>query len=147
MGKHSIAKIPKEMASFLKLPNPELYTGHSYRRSATTIAADNGASIEELKRLGDWKSTSVVERYIQNSVSYKRKISNRISGAINLPSTIVRDQENVAPSVESSVAGGLVSVVARDGRTSLSQSLNNVRIKIPENKDSIIFHFGGVYDY
>lgn len=58
-GKNSIAKIPKEMAKFLELPEPDTYTGHSYRRSATTIAADNGATIDDLKRLDLWKSNGV----------------------------------------------------------------------------------------
>lgn len=52
MGKHSIANIPKLIAEFLKLPEPKLYTGHSYRRTGTTIAADAGASMEDLMRLG-----------------------------------------------------------------------------------------------
>jgi hypothetical protein len=89
MGKHSIAKIPKEMAKFLKLPEPHTFTGHSYRRSGTTIAADAGASIEDLKRLGPWKSTSVCERYIQNSLGHRRKLAKLISGPINLPSTSI----------------------------------------------------------
>lgn len=33
MGKHSIAKIPKEAAAYLNLPEPSTYTGHSYRRT------------------------------------------------------------------------------------------------------------------
>lgn len=87
MGKHSIAKIPKEMAKFLQLPDPEAYTGHSFRSTGTTIAADAGANIEDLKRLGEWKSVSVCERYIRNSLGHKRKLANLISGAVNLPST------------------------------------------------------------
>lgn len=87
IGKNMIANVPKEMAKFLKLPNPESYTGHGYRRTGTTIAANNGASLEELKRIGDWKSTAVCERYIQESVGHKRKLGRFISGAINLPST------------------------------------------------------------
>lgn len=85
MGKHSIAKIPKEVATFLKLPEPQTYTGHSYRRSGATMAADAGFSITELKRLGGWKSDKVCEGYIQESLGYKRKMSKKICDAINLP--------------------------------------------------------------
>lgn len=74
MGKHSIAKIPKEIAAFLKLPEPNLYTGHSYRRSGTTIAADAGASVEDLMRLGPWKSIAVCQRYVQDSKRNKRNL-------------------------------------------------------------------------
>lgn len=87
MGKHSIAKIPKEVAAFLKLPEPKLYTGHSFRRTSTTIAADAGASFEDLMRLGPWKSISVCQRYIQDSKTRKRKMANLIGGANDLPST------------------------------------------------------------
>ncbi|KAG4070681.1 hypothetical protein HA402_013601 [Bradysia odoriphaga] len=87
MGKHSIAKIPKNVATYLKLDEPAKYTGHSYRRTGTTIAADAGASLEDLKRLGPWKSSKVCEGYIQESRGYKRKLGNMITGAINLPSS------------------------------------------------------------
>lgn len=54
IGKNSIAQMPQKIALFLNLPNPERYTGHSYRRSSTTILADAGAAIETLKRHGPW---------------------------------------------------------------------------------------------
>lgn len=71
MGKNSISIIPKEVATFLGLANPKDYTGHSVRRSSTTIAANAGAGIEMLKRLGGWKSSTVCEGYIQESLGYK----------------------------------------------------------------------------
>lgn len=86
MGKNSIAKIPKEIAKFLELPNHETYTGHGFRHSSTTILANAGASIEDLKRHGPWVSTKVCESYIRNSVAHKRKIGRMISNAIQLPS-------------------------------------------------------------
>ena len=49
MGKNSIAKIPKEMAKYLNLPDPSSYTGHSYRRTSTTVAVDAGCSMDEIK--------------------------------------------------------------------------------------------------
>ena len=61
IGKNLIARFPKDIAKFLGLENPESYTGHSYRRTGTTIAANNGANIEQLKRIGSWKSTSTRE--------------------------------------------------------------------------------------
>lgn len=53
----------------------------------TSIAADAGASMEDLMRLGPWKSITVCQRYIQESKRNKRKLGNLIGGAINLPST------------------------------------------------------------
>lgn len=106
MGKHSIAKIPKNVATFLGLDQPSAYTGHSYRRTGTTIAADAGASLEDLKRLGPWKSSKVCEGYIQQSSTYKRKLGNMITGAVNLPSTskaVLSDRTNTENDYEKNV--------------------------------------------
>jgi integrase len=35
----------KEIANYLKLPEAENYTGHSFRRSSATILVDAGADI------------------------------------------------------------------------------------------------------
>lgn len=78
VGVNSFGKMPSEIAIFLKLPNPELYTGHSYRRSSATFLADSGEGITDIKRLGGWKSTTVAEEYIDESTSYKKGLSNKI---------------------------------------------------------------------
>lgn len=65
----------------------EKYTGHSFRRTSTTILANQGVGIETLKRHGPWKSNTVCEGYIQNSLAQKRKVGSLISNAICLSST------------------------------------------------------------
>lgn len=87
MGRNTIAKVPKEIAKFLELPDHYTFTGHGLRRTGTTILADTGVGIETLKRLGPWKSSSTCEGYIQNSLTHKRKLGNLISNSINMPST------------------------------------------------------------
>lgn len=84
MGKNSIAKIPKEVAKFLDLPNSERYTGHGFRRTSTKILVNTGVGIETLKRRSIWKTNSACELYIQNSLAQKRKVGSLISSAINL---------------------------------------------------------------
>lgn len=101
IGKNNIAKFPKEIAKFLHLENPESYTGHSYRRTGATIAADAGASMEQMKRMGPWISPTVCEKYIQESVGYKRQLGRIISGAINLPSTVTSGSARVMENVTS----------------------------------------------
>lgn len=78
VGKNTLGKVPNMIANYLKLPNPELYTGHCMRRSSTTLLADAGADITTIKRHGGWKSTTVAESYIENSVANKTKIANQI---------------------------------------------------------------------
>lgn len=87
MGKNAVAQVPKVIAKFLGLPEESTYTGHGIRRSSTTILADTGASFGSLRRHGQWKSSKVIEGYIANSFTHKRKNGNLISSAINLPST------------------------------------------------------------
>lgn len=85
IGKNKMGSMPKEIASFLQLPDAKLYTGHSFRRTSATLLADAGADITTIKRLGGWKSTNVAEGYIEDSVNNKRKMSNRIADSIGTP--------------------------------------------------------------
>lgn len=64
IGKNSIAAMPKKIAEYLNLPHSQLYTGHGLRRTSTTVLADAGASIEQIKRHGGWKSNTVAESNI-----------------------------------------------------------------------------------
>lgn len=85
VGINTFGKMPAEIASYLGLPNPERYTGHSFRRSSATFLADSGEGITNIKRLGGWKSTAVAEGYLEDSVEQKKTISNKIlSGTGNL---------------------------------------------------------------
>lgn len=61
IGKHSFEKMPNRMAGFLQLPDPQKYTGHSFRRTSATLLADAGANITTLKRHGGWRSAVVTE--------------------------------------------------------------------------------------
>ncbi|CAH1383311.1 unnamed protein product, partial [Tenebrio molitor] len=72
----------KAIAAFLKLPNPEQYSGHSFRRSSVTILVDAGGDITALKRHGGWKSTAVAEGYMDESVKNKTDTANKISSSI-----------------------------------------------------------------
>ncbi|KAK9696285.1 hypothetical protein QE152_g32010 [Popillia japonica] len=68
-----------------------MYTGHCFRRSAATMLANFGADLVTVKRLGCWKSSSVAETYIEESVGSKIAASKRILvGPENQPSTSVQ---------------------------------------------------------
>lgn len=98
VGINTIYKIPKKIADFLELPNSEMYTGHCFRRSGATMLANSGADLITVKRLGGWKSSSVAESYIEESIGRKIDISNRIlSGSENQSSTSVKlSQQTIA---------------------------------------------------
>lgn len=78
IGIHKFGAMPQEIATYLKLPNAQKYTGHCFRRTSATWLVNSGADITMLKRHGGWKSTSVAEGYIENSVESKSVISEKI---------------------------------------------------------------------
>lgn len=65
VGKNTFGKIPSKIASFLNLPNPETFTGHSLRRISTL------SNMTTLKRHGGWRSSTVAEGYLDDSMENK----------------------------------------------------------------------------
>jgi len=87
IGKNKIGNMPKEIANYLNLPDPQAYTGHSFRRTSATLLADSGGDITTLKRHGGWKSSQIAEGYIEDSINKKKKIFNQITESITYPSS------------------------------------------------------------
>lgn len=73
IGKNKFDKMPNTIPTYLNLPDPHPYTGHSFIRTSATLLADSGADITTLKRHGGWKSTTVAEglyfKIIKNCIS------------------------------------------------------------------------------
>ncbi|KAJ8917661.1 hypothetical protein NQ315_005108 [Exocentrus adspersus] len=84
VGINTLAKVPSIVASFLNLPNAELYAGHCMRRTSTTLLANKGADLTTIKRHGGWKSSAVVESYIEDSISNKLDIARKVQGEFNI---------------------------------------------------------------
>ncbi|XP_015127125.1 uncharacterized protein LOC107048471 [Diachasma alloeum] len=84
IGIHTIGAFPKKMATFLNLPNPEKYTGHSFRRSGATVAAEAGLDFLSLKKLGGWSSSKTPEGYVEKTDVIRNKISTKITNAIQI---------------------------------------------------------------
>ncbi|KAJ8933118.1 hypothetical protein NQ318_005627 [Aromia moschata] len=72
----------KQIAKYLNLSDANLYTGHCFRRTSTTVLVDAGGDITALKRHGGWKSMTVAEGYIENSIKNKINVSNIILNSI-----------------------------------------------------------------
>ncbi|KAJ8974496.1 hypothetical protein NQ317_019454, partial [Molorchus minor] len=77
VGKNTMGKIPSVVASYLKLPDVACYTGHCLRRSSAALLADAGVDITTIKRHAGWKSTTVAEGCVENSIENKTKIANQ----------------------------------------------------------------------
>lgn len=113
VGINKFGTMAKEIAKFLQLPNPELYTGHCFRRSSATILVNAGADLLTLKRHGGWKSSNVAESYIDNSIANKMKISKSIVESIQPPAPLEPEHNNaveaqyVSPSTSTSTAANI----------------------------------------
>lgn len=83
VGIHQFGKMPQNVAEFLKLNNPRQYTGHCFRRTSATILIDSGSDVTTLKRHGGWRSSSVAEGYVEDSIKNKIDVANRILKADN----------------------------------------------------------------
>lgn len=100
VGMNSIAKVPKDIAQYLGLPEPCKYTGHCFRRTSATLLVNGGGNITQLKKHGGWKSTNVAEGYIDECLAQKIATSEKILGpapTINKSPIFVeaRNSENI----------------------------------------------------
>lgn len=104
IGINKFGSMPKEVAEYLNLPNAETYTGHSFRRTSATLLVDAGADITTLKRHGGWKSNTVAEGYISDSLNNKKKICQQITSGIVLNKQVtIINSEQESETISSSV--------------------------------------------
>ncbi len=85
IGKNTAAEIGKKIAARLKLQDAAKYTGHCWRATAITWAANAGLSKNEINALSGHKSDAVVDNYIRQSVPMKMVTSGAVS--------LVQDEE------------------------------------------------------
>lgn len=104
IGINTIGKVPKSIATYLKLPEPELFTGHCFRRSSVTHLANSGGDLITIKRHGGWKSSAVAEGYIDNSIKKKLDVAEILSNTA--PTTSAKITEN--PSTSNSIDSDLL---------------------------------------
>lgn len=89
VGINKIGEMPSLIAKWLGKDMCDRYTGHCFRRSSATLLANAGGNMTSLKRHGGWKSSTVAESYIEDSLSNKIDISNKILNS--QPSTSTED--------------------------------------------------------
>ena len=83
IGKNQFSKMAIDIARTHGKPNPETYTSHTFRRSGATALVEGGATAEELKIIGNWKSIQVPTAYVSENKVCK--------------SRIIRENMNVSP--------------------------------------------------
>lgn len=78
VGINTFGKMPADIATYLKLSDPKFFTGHCFRRSSASLLANSGADLTMIKRHGGWRSSTVAEGYIEDSIGNKNKIAGSI---------------------------------------------------------------------
>lgn len=129
IGHNTIGQMPKKIAAYLKLTCTDSYTGHSFRRTSATILASSGGNILQLKQHGGWKSSTVAEGYIEDSLSVKKSIASLVQG----PSTSTSNYTRVFSSNDILHTTENTSSSAPFCSTNLDESnnFNNVVLNIP----------------
>ena len=103
---------PRAIAKYLNIENWFQYSGHSICRTGTTLFANSGASVMQIKKYGCWKSSTVAERYFADSIVNKKHASKAITDAVfgnNAPLTsqsevnVSQNNGNVSVSLSHSV--------------------------------------------
>jgi integrase len=96
VGHNPLAETPKEIATWLGKTDVNTFTGHCFRRSSATAYANATGDKLGLKRLGGWRSDTVVERYIAESEHEKKKQAIALGPDDERPQAVA-PQPNSAP--------------------------------------------------
>ncbi|KAF2891570.1 hypothetical protein ILUMI_14603, partial [Ignelater luminosus] len=77
----------KEVATYLKLPNPELFTRRTFRRSSATLLIDGGGNITDLKRHGGGAADNYIDENLDNKTATATTIIKLVNNSEAGPST------------------------------------------------------------
>lgn len=136
IGKGTTKKFGFQIATALKLPNPEAYTGHCWRRSSATLAANAGLSLAQIKALTGHHSDTVVQRYIERSLPMKLAAAD--GTACVKESALPCSQPTSQPSQLSTLLGKRPSTSS----ASSGAPVYNIQVTIAGNQSGSLGLFG-----
>lgn len=67
IGKNKFARMPKQIARFLELPDPDSYTGHSFRKTSSLLAS---SSLSKRKAMNHQITASSILHYEQQTENF-----------------------------------------------------------------------------
>ncbi|KAJ8683656.1 hypothetical protein QAD02_019448 [Eretmocerus hayati] len=79
IGKNTIGGMPHVIATYLKLPDANEYTGHSFRRTFATLLAESGLDLTAVKR--GWRCLNVVQSGNEETPGSRYETSEQISNS------------------------------------------------------------------
>ena len=95
VGKNTLSKVGVVLATAINLPLPDKYTGHTWRRTAATLAAESGSTLSEIKLLTGHLSDKVASGYIENSTRMKMKLAGAIDSQPSVVGGIKRGHQEI----------------------------------------------------
>ena len=63
------------------MDKPDMFTFHSFRRSAATAVADVGATSEQMCDFFGWSNVKMAGEYVSTSKAAVRNVANKLLGA------------------------------------------------------------------
>lgn len=88
VGINKFGHLPRVVAEFLKLPEPQLYTGNSLRKTSETLLADSGADITGLKkRMRKNRKPITIPQSLNNKVQTENTSIGNIDSSTNEEAT------------------------------------------------------------
>ena len=79
MGINTLSAVPKVIAKWLQLDSADQFTGHCFRRTAATVAADEGMSIVNLKRQFAGEVTRLHKPICPTAKKFKAEVANNLT--------------------------------------------------------------------
>lgn len=92
--------MPRDIAVYLGLDDPNTFTGHAFRRTSATLLAHAGGNMIRMKELGGWKSDATAQGYVAESLPNKIKTSELICSNFTSTSTVKNNEQVEPPSPE-----------------------------------------------
>lgn len=122
VGKNQFYKVPETVANFLCLENAKSYTGHAFRRSSATLLVESGGDLMTLKKHGGWKSSTIAEGYVDESVTQRTEIANKVLGTCGNGSAEVRP--NLRPGASRAVVSMAENVISTEEISTVAEISN-----------------------
>jgi len=93
--KEQLGEFGKRIATMLGLENAANFTGHCWRRTATTFCAESGLTIPQMKQVTGHKSDTVVQGYIDRTELMKRKAAVALATSAQEPAVSTSEPSDV----------------------------------------------------
>ena len=137
LGVNTIGSFPMKIAERLKMPKAKSYTGHSYRRTGTTLLAEGGVDAVRLMRFGNWKSIGCAEGYIAESKREKKDIAQIIIGSNKVTNEPNLNQQQLLSPQQEQIQEPKQRQIVMNARQQIIQELSLQESNKIENHDGV----------